>query len=120
MRAKITTAIYLALLILQLLWLWLLPAPTGYQSAWMAGLFGVPLLFPLAGIIKGSLRKAIIGAYISMPHFMFAVAEGWARPAGRWLAITQLILIISYWVLQIQRGRRRKAAQALSQSEAPT
>ena len=112
MQAKITTVIYLLLLLLQPLWLWLLPAPAGYQSAWLAGLFGLPLLFPLPGILKGSLRKAIVGAYLSLPHFMFAVSEGWARPAGRWLAIAQLTLIIAYWVLQIQRGRRRKAARA--------
>ncbi|MCF6225799.1 MAG: DUF2069 domain-containing protein [Xanthomonadales bacterium] len=112
MQAKITSIIYLLLLILQPIWLWLLPSPVGYQSAWLAGIFALPLLFPLLGILKGSLRKAIIGAYITTPHFMFAISEAWTLPDGRWLAITQIGLITYYWVLLIQRGRRRKAERA--------
>lgn len=109
MQAKATSIAYLLLLILQPIWLWLLPGPAGYQSIWLAGILGLPLLLPLAGILKGSLRKGIVGAYISTPHFMFAISEAWANPAGRWLALGQLGLIILYWVLLIQRGRRRKA-----------
>ena len=111
MQAKLTIAVYLLLIVLQIAWLWLLPAPYGYQSAGMAVIFVLLLIFPIAGILKGSLHKAIVGAYLSLPHFMFAVAEGWARPAGRWLAVIQIILIISYWILQIKRGQQRKAAK---------
>lgn len=111
MQAKITSIVYLLLLILQPLWLWLLPGPAGYQSVWLAGIFGIPLFFPLRGILNGSLRKAIIGAYLTMPHFMFAITEAWALPDARWLAIAQICLITYYWVLLILRGRRRKAAK---------
>ncbi len=111
MSKHLTTAIYVLILLLQPLWLWLIPQPVGYESAWLAIFLTIPLLFPLKGILTGSLRKGIIGAYLSLPHLMFAISEAWARPAGRWLAILQLFLIISYWLLLIARGRRRKAAQ---------
>ncbi len=110
-KKHLCTAIYLLLLLLQPLWLWLIPQPVGYQSAWLAAALTLPLLIPLRGIIAGSLRKGIIGAYLTLPHLMFAISEAWARPASRWLAVFQLLLIICYWLLLISRGRQRKAQQ---------
>jgi len=107
MLAKLSALCYLVLILLQPLWLWWLPAPQGYESLWLAVIFTALLLFPVTGIVRGSLRKAIIGAYLSLPHFMFAVAESWASPAVRNLALLQLFLVLSFWLLQIQRGRLR-------------
>lgn len=107
----LTAAIYILLLLLQPLWLWLLAKPVGYQSPWLAVFLTLPLLIPLKGILSGSLRKGIIGAYLSLPHLMFAISEAWARPAGRWLAVLQLVLIVAYWLLLIFRGRQRKTRQ---------
>ena len=115
-KKQVTTVVYLLLLLLQPLWLWLIPKPVGYESIWLAAFLTLPLLIPLKGILAGSLRKGIIGAYLSLPHLMFAISEAWARPAGRWLAVFQLVLLISYWLLLISRGRQRKA-QLSSQPE---
>ncbi len=96
---------YLCLLVWIPGWLALAPAGLTYTSISLAFVSLIPLLFPLAGILKNKPRAQIWGAYVSLPAFLIGVMEGWSNPVQRAGALVQLALVVVYWALVILRAR---------------
>lgn len=86
---------------------WLMLTPTGVSNLliFLAVISFLPLCFPLFGILKQNIRAEIWGAYVSLPAFLVAVMESWSSPAQRPGALTQLLLVIGYWLLVILKAR---------------
>lgn len=87
---------WLGLLLLQPTWLWLLPAPLGPGSPLLAAVACVPLLLPLGGIWRGSLRSMTWGGYLAMLYLLVGVTEAWANPPQRVPALSQVVLVGVY------------------------
>lgn len=95
-RHRAVLAAYLALLLLQIVWHGLLPAPMGSQN-WVLALVGsLPLLLPLAGIAAGRKRSMIWGSFLAVLYFVIGVMEAWSNPVQRIPAVIQVILSLAY------------------------
>lgn len=96
---------YLALLILQPTWHALLPAPYGAGSWWLGILAALPLLLPLKGVLRGSLRSMTWAGYLIMLYFAIGVMEAWSNPSQRLPALVQtgLVVICFYGVFRFSR-----------------
>lgn len=90
----IASATYLALLLLQPLWHALLPPPYGAGAWWLGLLAALPLLPPLAGVLRGNLRSMTWAGYLLMLYFCIGVMEAWSNPDQRLPAAVQLALVI--------------------------
>ena len=84
---------YLALLILQPVWHALAPIPLGAESWWLALVATGPLLLPLRGILKGSIRSMTWGGYLLVFYLVVGVMEAWSNPPQRIPALLQLALV---------------------------
>ena len=100
---------YLGLLLLQPIWLYALPPPLGPRSWVLAAIATLPLLLPLPGVWRGSLRSMTWAGYLSMLYLVIGITEAWANPAQRSPAVAQVILVTAY-ILAVLRfsgaGRR--------------
>lgn len=85
---------YLALLILQPVWHALLPAPRGAQAWWLGVIAALPLLLPLNGILRGSLRSMTWAGYLLLLYFAIGVMEAWSNPPQRLPALVQIGLVV--------------------------
>jgi len=97
---------YLALLILQPLWHALLPKPLGAGLWWLAVLAALPLLLPLRGILRGSLRSMTWAGYLLMLYFSIGVMEAWSNPAQRSPALLQIALVLACFVAIFRFSRQ--------------
>ena len=87
---------YLALLVLQPLWHALLPRPMG-SGNWLLALAAViPLLLPLRGLLKGSLRSMTWAGYLVMLYLLIGITEAWSNPPQRIPALIQTILVFVF------------------------
>ena len=84
---------YLALLFLQPVWHALLPTPLGAESWWLALVATVPLLLPLRGILKGSIRSMTWGGYLLVLYLVVGIMEAWSNPPQRLPALLQTALV---------------------------
>ncbi len=84
---------YLALLILQPTWHALAPTPLGAESWWLALVATGPLLFPLKGILKGSIRSMTWGGYLLVFYLAIGIMELWSNPPQRLPALLQTALV---------------------------
>jgi uncharacterized membrane protein len=90
------TASYLGLVILQPLWHALLPRPMGTGN-WLLALAAVfPLLLPLKGLLKGSLRSMTWAGYLVMLYLVIGITEAWSNPAQRIPALLQTFLVVIF------------------------
>lgn len=87
---------YLALVLLQPAWHFLLPPPHGARLWWLALLATLPLLIPLAGVWRGSLRAMTWAGYLSMLYLLIGVTEAWSNPPQRLPALLQILLVTMY------------------------
>ena len=87
---------YLSMLVWQVIWHGLLPPPLGIQSAWLAIIAAVPLLIPLAGLLRNQYRSMIWAGLILMLYFAVGVMEAWGNPPQRVPALVQVTLPIVY------------------------
>ncbi len=99
---------YLALLILQPVWHALAPAPLGAESWWLALVATAPLLFPLKGILKGSIRSLTWAGYLLVFYLVIGVMEAWSNPPQRLPALLQtaLVTFCIYSMLRFASKRR--------------
>ncbi len=99
---------YLALLILQPIWHALVPTPLGAESWWLALAASGPLLFPLKGILKGSIRSMTWGGYLLVFYLVTGIMEAWSNPSQRQPALLQTVLVVFciYSMLRFSRERR--------------
>ena len=86
-------ASYLALVLLQPLWHLLLPQPVGNRSWLLASIATVPLLLPVRGVWRASLRSITWAGYLSMVYLIIGVMEAWANPPQRAIALSQTVLV---------------------------
>jgi uncharacterized membrane protein len=98
---------YLALLALQPAWHWWLPSPYGAGLWWLGILAAIPLLLPLRGVLRGSLRSMSWAGYLLMLYFSIGVMEAWSNPPQRLPALLQVTLVIIF--LAAILGFSRKA-----------
>ena len=99
---------YLALLILQPIWHAFLPTPLGAES-WLLALVAIgPLLFPLKGILKGSIRSMTWGGYLLVFYLTVGIMEAWSNPPQRLPALLQtaLVTFCIYSMLRFSSERR--------------
>jgi uncharacterized membrane protein len=87
---------WLGLIILQPVWLGLLPPPAGPGSWVLAALATVPLLLPMRGVWRGSLRALTWAGYLAMLYLVIGVVEAWANPPQRLAALLQIVLVAAY------------------------
>ncbi len=90
----IITCSYLSLLIWQLVWHTLLPAPAGAGILWLGPLAVIPLLLPLKGIIRGSIRSMTWGGYLLMLYLVIGLMEAWSNAPQRIPALIQTALVV--------------------------
>ena len=84
---------WLCLILLQPVWLGLLPPPAGPGRWALAALATLPLLLPLAGVWRGSLRTVTWAGYLAMLYLVIGVVEAWANPPQRPVALLQVVLV---------------------------
>ena len=104
--AQIARGTWLGLAALQLVWLALLPA--GPRSILLAAVAVAPLLLPLAGVWRGSLRSMTWAGYLSMLYLVIGVMEAWANPLQRLPALLQILLVVVF-VGSVLRFSRRSS-----------
>jgi len=101
---------YIGLTVLQPIWHALLPPPAGSGSWAVAVAATLPLLLPLRGVWRGSLRSMIWAGYLLMLYLVFGVMEAWANPPQRAVASVQIVLVAvfvgSVLVVSRQPGAR--------------
>ena len=109
MKQSLVSTSYLALIFLQLAWHALLPAPHGAGNWLLATVATIPLLLPLRGVLKGSLRSMTWAGYLAMLYLVIGVMEAWANPPQRVPALTQVFLVVVFSgsVLAFSRPTRR-------------
>ena len=98
-------AAYLATLLWQVAWHWLLPAPLGTRSIWLALIACLPLLVPLNGLVRGNYRSMIWAGLLLMLYFTIGVMEFWVNPAQRAPAMVQITLAVFYLFAFRMRNR---------------
>jgi uncharacterized membrane protein len=87
---------WLGLVILQPVWLGLLLPPAGPGSWVLAALATVPLLLPMRGVWRGSLRALTWAGYLAMLYLVIGVVEAWANPPQRLAALLQIVLVAAF------------------------
>ncbi|MDX1381441.1 MAG: DUF2069 domain-containing protein [Xanthomonadales bacterium] len=104
--AQAARGAWLGLAALQVIWLALLPPPHGPHNGWLAVIAVAPLLLPLAGVWRGSLRSMTWAGYLSMLYLVIGVMEAWANPPQRLPALVQ-VLLVAFFVGSALRLSRR-------------
>lgn len=87
---------WLGLIVLQPVWLGILPPPAGPDSWALAALATLPLLLPLGGVWRGSLRAMTWAGYLAMLYLVIGVMEAWANPPQRPAALLQVVLVAAF------------------------
>jgi uncharacterized membrane protein len=93
---RIAAASYLSVLLLQPAWHALLPAPHGAGSLLLATAATIPLLIPLKGVLRGSLRSLTWAGYLLMLYLVIGVTEAWSNPPQRIPALLQSLFVVVY------------------------
>lgn len=94
--AQVARWCWLALILLQPAWFALLPVPAGAGNWALAAAATVPLLLPLGGVWRGSLRAITWAGYIAMLYLVIGVMEAWANPPQRLPALLQISLVVVF------------------------
>lgn len=98
-------AIYLATLAWQVIWHGLLPVPLGARNVWLTLVACLPLLIPLAGLVRGNYRSMIWAGLLLMLYFTIGIMEVWSNPPQRLPAMVQVVLAVFYLFAYKQRNR---------------
>ena len=103
---RLAAGAWLALVALQLVWHALLPPPRGAGNILLAAVAAVPLLLPIRGILRGSLRAMTWGGYLAMLYLVIGVMEAWANPPQRIPAVAQVLLVAVFVAAVLVFSRR--------------
>lgn len=98
-------AAYLATLTWQVVWHVLLPPPWGAHNIWLGLIACLPLLVPLAGLIRGNYRSMIWAGLLLMLYFTIGIMEAWSNPPQRLPAMVQVALAVFYLFAFRKRNR---------------
>lgn len=119
------SASLIALIVLCLAWeLWIAPLKPGGS---LLALKAVPLLFPLRGVLKGSLYTLQWAAMLILIYFMEGVVRAWSDPspasavlAGLEIALSLVFYLCAiFYVRPAKRQARRAAAAAKTPKAVP-
>ena len=97
---------WLGLMIWQLLWHALLPAPVGSNNWILAVIALIPLLPFTKGVMKINHASLMWGAFLIMIYFSIGVMETWSNADQRLAAIIQIVLSCAYFSGVILANRR--------------
>jgi uncharacterized membrane protein len=108
---QLARASYVGLLVLQPAWHALLPPPAGAGSWPLAAIATLPLLLPLKGVWRGSLRAMTWAGYLVMAYLVIGVMEAWANPPQRAASLLQIALVTVFVgsTLAFSRGPQAKS-----------
>ena len=87
-------AAYFGTLAWQVIWHGLLPPPLCTRNTWLTVLACIPLLIPIAGLVRGKYRSMIWAGLLLMLYFAIGVMEVWSNPPQRLPALLQTLLVI--------------------------
>jgi uncharacterized membrane protein len=112
---RLAVATLVALFVLQ--FAWHAPQRTGWLGA---AVYSLPLLW--VGLLVAARRHGAFfwAGVLALPYFCHGVAEAFAVPADRWMAVAEsllagtLALAVSWDGLRARRARRRAAANDAS------
>lgn len=96
MDQRWVSGFYLALIALQFIWHAILPQPRGSENWTLAAVAIIPLLLPLKGLLRGSLRSMTWAGYLVMLYLIIGIVEAWANPPQRVPALAQVILVACF------------------------
>ena len=96
MSRALVSGFYLALIAHQFAWHALLSPPRGAGAWWLAVVAAAPMLLPLKGLLKGSLRSMTWAGYLAMLYLVIGVMEAWANPDQRVPALAQVFLVTGF------------------------
>ena len=99
-------AAYFGTLAWQLIWHGLLPPPFGARNAWLVIVACIPLLIPLAGLVRMQYRSMIWGGLLLMLYLTIGIMELWSNPPQRLPALVQVTMAVFY----LHAFRRRNQA----------
>ena len=96
MDRRWVSGLYLALITLQIVWHAVLPPPHGSGNWILAAVAVIPLLLPLKGVLRGSLRSMTWAGYLVMLYLIIGIMEAWANPPQRVAALVQVVLVACF------------------------
>lgn len=111
----------IALIVLCLAWeLWIAPLKPGGS---LLALKALPLLFPLRGVLKGSLYTLQWAAMLVLLYFMEGVVRAWSdpSPASAVMAGLEIALSLAFYLCAIfyVRPAKRQARRAAAAAKTP-
>lgn len=109
---KLALISYLGLFVLMLGWTVLLPNPE-FSIGFQFGLYVVPLLFPMVGIIKGKPYTHAWANFILMWYFLHSLTVFYIAQELRFIAAAELILTIGAFIGCTYYARLQGRAQGL-------
>ena len=86
---------FFALVLLQPAWHGWLHPPRTLPVGWAVAIALLPLLLPLAGLLLRRSAAPFWAGLLSLPYFCHGVAEAWASPPERVLALAECVLALS-------------------------
>ena len=87
---------YFGTLVWQVIWIGLLPPPAGPRNAWLAAFACLPLLIPIAGLLRQQHRSMIWAGMLLLLYFTIGITEAWTNADHRWPALFQVAMAILY------------------------
>ena len=85
---------FFALVLLQPAWHGWLHPPRVLAPGWAVAIALAPLLLPLAGLLLRRGSAPFWAGLLALPYFCHGVAEAWASPPERALALTESVLAL--------------------------
>lgn len=98
--------------LLPLWYAWLAP-PTHLPLATVLGFLLTPLLFPLPGLLRGTLYTYAWSSMLSLMYFAHGVSESWTLIAERTYGLLEIVLSLLWFtgaILYVRLTKRRRTA----------
>ena len=89
-------AAYFGTLAWQIIWHGLLPPPFGNRNASLVIVACLPLLIPLAGLVRMKYSSMIWAGLLLMLYLTIGIMEVWSNPPQRLPALVQVTLAVFY------------------------
>jgi uncharacterized membrane protein len=103
---RLLAASWLALLVWQITWHAVLPAPLGNRNAWLAALTALPLLLLTRGVIGNRGNARFWSMFVLMLYLVVGIVETWANPDQRYPAAVQVVLCVACFFGLVRVSRR--------------
>ena len=97
----------IGLLLLMPCWIFWLSPPLNWSPWFLLAISTLPLLPPLAGLLRGRPYTYAWTGFISLIYFTHGVVEAWADGDARWLALTEVLLAVMLYLGGILYARWR-------------